>query len=151
MKRAIAAAAVAMLALCAPAWAADDIKFPEYLSGKKPLAGPYLSTDKLPITRNNQTYQIEGSSLVTTDGAQSLSGKSIDCSLNTCTNFPGVPYTAIPECPDSAGQHLNFTNGVFSCGTTGGTGGGTSVIVLTADDGATALTADNGTTSLTAN
>lgn len=36
-----------------------------------------------------------------------------------------VPYSALPNCQDTGGNHLNVnsTTGAFTCGTTGGTGG----------------------------
>ena len=123
------------------------------MTGKPNLNPPYQDSDKIPMIRNGKTYQVPADNLLTTTGPQSIENKTIDCSSgsgNTCLNFPGIPYSAIPECSDTSGQHLNFTNGAFSCGVSGGSGGGGGVgVALTADDGSTALTADDNSTPLT--
>lgn len=95
--------------------------FGDYLKGLPTATTPLGNQDKVPVFQGNTVRVVPGSSL----------GTSL------------IP----PNCPDTGGQHLNFVNGAFVCGTGGGTGIGAET--LTADDGATDLTTDDGTTPLT--
>lgn len=116
------AALALLLLISAPARAENPTRtwFGDYLKGLPTATTPLGSQDRLPVFQGNTVRVVPGASL-------------------------GIPLV-VPPCPDTGGQHLNYVNGAFVCGTGGAVIGGTT---LTADDGATALTADDGTTPLT--
>lgn len=70
------------------AQSSGDLKFPQYLNSRRSLSPPFLNTDKVPIVRGSQAYQVPGSDFLTTLGPQEIRNKSIDCTMNTCLNFP---------------------------------------------------------------
>jgi hypothetical protein len=91
------------------------------------------------VSASNTGLSVAGSP-VTTSGTIALtsSAAAADEALrSTAANVSS--YTAIPQCTDSAGNHLNYDTGThtFSCGTSGsgGTGTVTSVSMTATDTG----------------
>jgi hypothetical protein len=96
---------VGVLSFGSFSWAQVRGDMPGYINGRPPLPNlltiPPQSTDNLLITRGPFSYRLPGSYF--------------------------VPFSLIPECDDIEGQHLNYSNGVFRCGVTGGTTGVTAM------------------------
>lgn len=85
--------AAALCLLSGPALAQAQI--PAYINNRPVLPTAPGSGDRILITRGSNGYYLPGGYF--------------------------IPYSAVPDCPDTGGQHLNFTGGTLSCGTSGGT------------------------------
>ena len=121
------------------ALAADDkLNFPAYLNSK-PLTDTPQSGDYLPLVRDNATVKLPATKFLTPESGAAISNKIIDCSINTCINFPSI--SAPPNCPDTGGHHLNYDNGEFICGSS--TPSGETTVAW--DDGSTLLWDDGST------
>ena len=90
----------------------------------------------LTFTPANSTITVTGTGLIagggnlTANRTLNLAAIAANSLIMNNTGSSAVPtVAAIPACPDSGGQHLNYGSGVFSCGTSGSGGGGGALSV----------------------
>lgn len=112
------------------------------------LGGTAIS-DNLGYTPANAARTITGTGMLAGGGSLAadrtlnLAALAANSLIGNPTGSSAVPIAVtLPACADTGGQHLNYSSGVFSCGTSGGAGGGS----LTVTDGANPVSS---TTNLT--
>ncbi|MDE2102313.1 MAG: hypothetical protein KGL39_34020 [Patescibacteria group bacterium] len=59
-------------------------------------------------------------------------GLAVAAIANAGAIFGPVDHNDLPSCPDTSGNHLNYTtgSGALTCGTSSGGGGGSSIVPL---------------------
>ncbi len=71
------------------------------------------------------TGMLAGGGTLAANRTVTLAATAANTVLMNNTGSSAVPVAVtLPTCADSGGQHLNYSSGVFSCGTTGGSSGG---------------------------